>query len=170
MPTLEARIWKHTFLHGPDEERLRTLRKHAERAEETLNDKPPRSASAKVASAAHRAAAAAADDFAAEAESRGISIILRTLGRKKYAELTKDHPPRDGDAKDANAGVNIDTFYEALVRSCWASPALSDDELGELLDSLTPAQFELIALAAFSLHRNLGADPKERLLSEHTPS
>lgn len=173
MTLLEPRTWSHVFLHGPDEARLRELRSTAER----LKPKGKRGdAGAGLLSdddpwAAYDAACRAADDFAEEAEPRGVKIVLRSLGsRKAYRRLKDAHPARDGDEDDGKAGFNVETFPEELVSKCLASPALGDAEREAFLDSLTDAQFELCSIAAFQLHENLGADPKGRLLSGSAPT
>lgn len=161
MNKIEPRIWKHTILQGDDEEQLRELRAAAQRAKATSESEPRTLAEEDP----YEAAARAADDFAAEAEERGVTVTLRAVGRKKWRELVEAHPPRDGDEDDKKAGVNLDNFAEALVPACIAGPTFSEGELTDFLDALTPAQFDLLALAAWNLHKNLGASPKDRLLS-----
>lgn len=162
---IEPRIWKHTILQGDDEETLRELRGAAER----IKPAKPRPALADEWDA-YDAAAKKADDFADEANPRGVTVTLRTIGRKRWAELIKEHPPREDDAADVRQGVNLDTFPEALVPVSITAPTFGDGELDEFLDAISPAEFETLALGAWNLHKGLGADPKERLLSAVDPS
>lgn len=179
MTRIEARTWTHTFLQGPDEERLRELRAEAARLEkeaELLEAKTrrrggdlPRTADEKDPAAAARQAAdeaaTAADAFADEAEARGVPVELRSVGRRKWRDIVRAHPPRDGNDDDQKAGINTETFSDELVPACLTLPALSPGELEEFLDSLTEAQFDLLSVMAWRLNKNLGADPKERLRS-----
>lgn len=160
---IEPRIWKHVILQGDDDEKLRDLRTAAERLSPQRGQSVPTQTLDEVD--AYAVAAKAADDFAAEANARGVEVTLRTVGRKKWRELVDACPAREGDEKDAIAGVDLDAFPEVLVPACITGPTFSEGELVDFLDSLTPAQFDFLAAAAWSLHRNLGADPKERLLS-----
>lgn len=179
---IEPRIWKHTFLQGDDEETLRTLRAEADRLEREMERKAPRKGQSSEprlmgepdpyteAKSRYEAKAAEADAFAAEAEPRGVTVVLRSVGRKRWRELVAANPPREGNEEDAKAGFNLDDFPEALVPACITSlggeeRSFSEGEMADFLDSLTPAQFDLLATAAYQLHNNLGANPKERLLS-----
>ena len=169
MEPLKPRTWEHTFLQGDDEAELRRLRNEAERLQPPVSRKSePQLLAGDDAKAVYEAAAKAADAYAAE--KRGVKVILRTLGRKKYRELRLAHPAREENDEDRKFGFNTDTFPEELVGPCLASPALSDADREEFFDSLTPAQFDLLAVAAYQLHEHLGADPKERLLSGTTES
>lgn len=166
MTKLEPRIWKHTILQGDDEDRLRELRAAVDRIKPTSGD----DALTLSEDDPHAVAVQAADDFAVEAEKRGVTITLRSVGRKKWRELVEANPPREGDEDDQKAGVNLDAFPEALVPACISGPTLTEGELADLLDALTPAQFDLLAVAAWTLHKSLGIDPKGRLGSAPAPS
>lgn len=180
---MEPRIWKHTLLQRQDEETLRELRRTAERLEKVAKRLEPKRGGAPVvalmsdddeysqALATFKAAAKAAEDFAEEASPRGIQVILRSMGsRRKYRALKNAHPAREGDEIDKVAGFNTETFPEALVSACLASPAMADAQREEWLDSLSDAEFNLFSMAAHQLHENLGADPKGWLLSASSQS
>lgn len=166
MNKIEPRIWKHTILQGDDEEKLRELRAAHQRAKAQSSDAPLTVGEVDPVAEAARVA----NEFADEAEKRGVTITMRAVGRKKWRELVEAHPPQEGDEEDRKAGVNLDAFAEALVPACIAGPTFSEGEMTDFLDALTPAQFDLLALAAWNLHKNLGADPKERLGSSPAPS
>lgn len=163
MNKIEPRIWKRTILHGDDEARLAELDAEVDRLEALARRKD--------GSAGDLAAALdARNEFAAEAEERGVAVTLRAVGRKKWRELIEANPPREGDDADQKAGINLDTFPESLVPACIAGPTMGEGEMDDFLDSLSPAQFDTLALAAWGLHKSLGADPKERRLSVHAES
>lgn len=139
-----------TFLRGDDEAELRRLREEAARTEA---DTPARKKAEK-----------AANDFAVTAEERGERIVMRSVGRKTWRRLLNEHPPRDGNEGDENIGANADTFGEAIVPVCLASPTFpTDEERDAFLDSLSPAQFGRLEVVAFQLNMSVGADPKARL-------
>lgn len=166
MTKIEPRIWKHTILQGDDEEKLRELRGAADRIKGKEHAEPLTHGDLDP----YTEAAKAADEFAAEAEGRGVTVVMRTVGRKKWAELVKLHPPREDDPADIRQGVNLDTFLESLVPACITSPTFGEGELEEFLDAISPAEFETLGLGAWHLHKGLAADPKERLLSAADPS
>lgn len=164
MNKLEPRVFKHTILQGEDDERLRELDAKINHLEGAVRRK--------VAGAPEELVAALADRnaFAAEAEERGVHVILRSVGRSKWRELIEKNPPRENDADDQKAGINLDTFPEDLVPACITAPTFGEGELDAFLEALTPAQFDTLSLAAWSLHKSSGADPKERRLSAPTGS
>ena len=100
---------------------------------------------------------------------------LRAMGRKAWRRFIAEHPPRqddDGvvDQRDRAIGVNVDTFFPALIRTSTVEPAELDDEdwlelLGGVrkLDDgteedvdgvLTSRQFDELANAAWDLNRD----------------
>lgn len=182
MVAITPRTRTVVLLQGEDEERLNALRETAAelraRAERAKRDRAKPATllgSADPATEAEEAAKAAeqeADDFATEAEERGVKVVMRSVGRKKWADLTKAHPVREDNDGDKVAGYNIETAPEDIVPACLASPALADAEREEFLDSLTFAQFDRLAWEAHALNRSPGADPTQRLLSasSHTSS
>jgi hypothetical protein len=166
------------LLQGEDEEELDTLRDRAAELRQKADSLKPKQGQRPAAvglltegddsSAAEAAAVAAekaADDFAAAAALRGVKVIMRSLGRKKWRDILKNHPPREGDAQDRVARYNVDTAPEDIVPACLASPALADAEREEFLDSLTDGQFQQIAWLAHIVNQGVGADPTQRLLS-----
>lgn len=87
------------------------------------------------------------------------TFVLRALPRPKWRELLKEHPPRRGDdgevvEDDRSLGINVETFYEALVRRSVASPELDDDDWTALFEALTDRQFGDLAMAAWLLNRD----------------
>lgn len=164
MNKLEPRIWQRTILQGGDEQRLAELDAEVDRLEAAVKRQTT------GASEQLEAALAERNEFAKEAEGRGVNVTLRAVGRKKWRELIAANPPRENDVDDQKAGINLDTFPEDLVPACLSGPTMAEGELDEFLDSLSPAQFDTLAWAAWTLHKTLGADPKERPLSVPTES
>lgn len=84
---------------------------------------------------------------------------LRALPRKAYQALVAAHPPRrdaDGEvlADDRHAQVNVETFYEPLIRACLVDPVLDDAQWERLAEEvLSDRQFEQLALAAYATCR-----------------
>lgn len=156
--TAKVKIWQ-----GDDADRASEL------AAEVQRLKPGKGATAAEAGE-YQQAVDAHNAFIAEAEERVQVIVLRPLGRKMWRTLLAEHPPREGHAGDESQGVNYVTFGDALVPASIASPAWSDAEKEEFLDSLTDAQFEELYINAFALNRVRGADPKAVTPSAETPN
>lgn len=166
-PTLTPRTRTVYLLQGEDEERLNDLRETAAKLRAKANKirKDTRPDEWTEADSVATAAEEAADQFAEEAQPRAVKVIMRSIGRKKWKALLKDHPPREGDESDKVARYNIDTAPEHTVPACLASPALPDAEREAFLDDLSDAQFDYLARVAHDLNRRVGADPTQRLLS-----
>ena len=85
---------------------------------------------------------------------------LRAMTRPRWHEFIGEHPPRKAedsdeiDARDRLRGVNIETFFPALVRESVVDPVLDPAEWTLLLDqALTDRQFDELANAAWALNR-----------------
>lgn len=149
------------LLQGEDQDRLDELeaevealapKKGQESAPKTLDEGDP-----------HSAAVAAAEEFAAEAEGRGVAVVVRAVGRKTWREFVAKNAPRPDHDGDKAVGVNEDTFPDVLVPASIASPKFNSDvERDAFLDSLSDAQFDRLYYTAFALNRTTGADPKAR--------
>ncbi|MEU4367556.1 hypothetical protein [Micromonospora chersina] len=101
------------------------------------------------------------------------SFRLRAMPKPRWREFIGEHPPRqleDGelDERDRLIGVNVDTFYDALIRQSVVNPALDEDDWLDLLGGvrkgedgveeeiegvLTSRQFDELADAAWALNR-----------------
>lgn len=113
------------------------------------------------------------------------SFRLRAMPRNRWRKFIGDYPPRqdeDGvvDARDRNIGVNVDTFYPALIRLSVVAPELDDDDWLDLLGGtrmredgteeevegvLTSRQFDELASAAWDLNRDTVDVPFSRAAS-----
>lgn len=86
---------------------------------------------------------------------------LRALPRHEFRTLVLAHPPRregDGDGElireDAILGVNRETFFDQLIRSCVIDPQLDGQEWDDLLgNKLTDRQHGDLSDAAWFLNR-----------------
>jgi hypothetical protein len=97
---------------------------------------------------------------ALEAEMREstVTFTLRALSKPKYRALALSHPPRRGDndeivERDRGMQLNVDTFYEGLIRQSVVDPELDEEDWAALFDAITDRQFELLGMGAFLLNR-----------------
>lgn len=197
-PTITPRTEPVVLLQGDDEAELRRLREEAKKLRQVaddaakkvrrlkstqrdgggsrlLSDTDPYGQALeeeKEAVAAAEAAEQAADEFADEAEGRGVTVVIRSIPRKKwhkvFQKVAKEHPPAEDDQQSQQFGADMDAFAEALVPVCMLSPVMSDEEKEEFLDSLSVGQFDRLATVAGALNRTLGANPKAKLSSGRT--
>ncbi|MBG0828558.1 hypothetical protein HS041_12340 [Planomonospora sp. ID67723] len=77
---------------------------------------------------------------------------FRGLSSKGYSDLVAQHPPTDED-KEKNQDTNWATFTPALVAACAVSPTMTVEDAGQLADALTQAQWDALAMAAFSVNK-----------------
>lgn len=168
MPTLNARRTTVTLFQGDDYDRELELRKDVERA--AVNADNPRRIGD---SPSVQAAAAAYDEFVAEAAERGVKVLLVALPKGRYRELVATHPPREDSDEDAAWGFDYSTLGDELV------PASMCDEKGkphdpefanraavvEFVDSLPDGDFSLLYSKAVGLNQSQGPDPKASLSS-----
>lgn len=112
-----------------------------------------------------------ADEMArVEAEMRAgtVEFRLRALPRRRtpgmpkeqlvWQELVDKHPPRKDangkpDQRDAALGINVQSFFEELVRASVVEPRLSDEQWSKLDAKLSDAQWQQLANAAWQLNR-----------------
>jgi hypothetical protein len=97
-------------------------------------------------------------DLEAEMAAATYDFRLRALPRAAWHAFIAEHPPRREpdnslNASDAATGVNVETFYEALIRRCLIDPDLDDEAWFRLTESLTDRQFDDLASAAWGLNR-----------------
>lgn len=84
---------------------------------------------------------------------------MRALPRKRFRELVDRHPPRKGEDGapvdvDAAFGVSLATLPDPLIRACLVAPALTEDQLTQILDEiLSDRQYDELFTAAWSVNR-----------------
>lgn len=116
------------------------------------------------------------ESFIDVATARAVEVTLTALGRIKWRNLVKAHPPREGNADDADSGLNTETFYDELVPLSVTNvegglePVQGSAAIAEFIDDLTDANFERLSHAAFLLNRvSSSVDPKAWIGSGPTP-
>lgn len=149
------------LLQGEDQDRLDELEAEVARLAPKKGQPQTPLTSGEVSE--HDAAIEAVESFCAEASERGVSVVLRAVGRKTWREFVAKHSPRPDHEADKAVGVNEETFPDALVPASIASPTFtSDTERDAFLDALSSAQFDQLYYTAFALNRTTGSDPKAR--------
>jgi len=97
-------------------------------------------------------------------------FVLRAMPRAAWRELVNAHPPRENDQgevidADRLAGVNQDTFPEAMVRASVIDPAPDEIDWDDLLGKLTDRQFDQLVLAGWDLNQGKVDIPFSRAAS-----
>lgn len=77
---------------------------------------------------------------------QSITVRLRGIGRNRFRQLMRAHPPEEGD----KGAFNLETFPVALVAACSLDPVLTVDEAEELSDLITDGQWDRVFDAAWS--------------------
>ncbi len=182
MTSIKPRTARVVIYQGDDLARLSELDEAVARAEEAVKRverepaRPRMMHEADLAVPARAAlvkARADRDEFAAEAEVRGVAVHLHALPRRTWRSLMRDHGAREGDEGDKVLGVNMETLPDALLPlSIDAAASGIDGGLDEFLDSLADFDYyDRLFLQAFALNRGSApADPTRRLLSAGSPT
>lgn len=150
---------------------LRAAEKAAKNAEgrtRLLSESSDEAEAVIAASEAHDRAKAERDEFAGEAEDRGVVIVMHAQPRKTWRGLMNEHGPRPGAKEDEALGVNMDTLPDALLPlSIDREQSTIEGDLGEFLESLSDYDYyDRLFLQAFALNRGSAmADPTQRLAS-----
>jgi hypothetical protein len=71
-----------------------------------------------------------------------------------WLQLKESCPPREGNAKDKENGVDMDAFNEALVRVSIVDPVLDEDDWGNLLEALSDAAFTEIVGHCYGVNQD----------------
>lgn len=94
-------------------------------------------------------------------EAQTVVLVLKALPRPEFRSLKDAHPPRrdpEGNplpehADDWRLGVNVDTFFDPLIRAELVSPVLDEDTLTMLLEErLTDGQWDALTTVAWNLN------------------
>lgn len=187
MTALKPRTARVVIYQGDDLARLSELDGAVTRAEEAVKRAERNKSSVRLihtddpvtlAHEALEAARAERDEFATEAEPRGVAVVMHAQGRRKWRELMREHGPRDDRDEDKMLGVNMDTLPDALLpisicrdASCPtcsepdAARTTIEGSTGDFLDSLSDYDYyDRLFLQAFALNRGSApADPTLRL-------
>lgn len=74
---------------------------------------------------------------------------FRGLVRREYSDLVKANPPTEEQLADnPNVDVDWDKFGVALIAACCISHEMTAEEVGDLVDELTAAQYGELYTAA----------------------
>lgn len=76
---------------------------------------------------------------------------LRALPRRQWSDLLKKHPSASGETGE----FDPDTFPVAALAACCVTPAMSEDQAGQLVDRVSQGQWNTLWLAIIEL--NIGA-------------
>lgn len=116
-------------------------------------DRPGRIVADSLAGDGRRPIAERIEALREEMRASTVNFLLRALPRRRWNALLAEHPPREGDDGDKAMGVNSETLFEALIAESVVSPELTPEEWTLLLDSLSSAQYDSLATAAWALNR-----------------
>lgn len=94
----------------------------------------------------------------AEQEASTLTFHLTSIGRRKWAGILADHPPRK---QDKGMGYNPETFPPAAVAACCTSPALSEDQAVRLTEKLPEGEWGKLWVTCLNL--NLSETPHPKL-------
>lgn len=91
---------------------------------------------------------------ALQADMRDATIVvrLRAMPRREFQKFIAEHGPRDGNAEDRAAGVNVDTYFDELIKACAVAPELTEAQWDQLLDAVNTRQWNDLRAAASDLN------------------
>jgi hypothetical protein len=102
-------------------------------------------------------------EFANEAAERGVTVEVKSIGRK-WRAMVAEHPPREENAQDAEWGWNVATLADAVVPLCVVSiggQAIEGEALQAEIDAMSDGDFSRVYSAAVRLNTGRGPDPTE---------
>lgn len=120
---------------------------------------------------AHEAAVVARNDFAADAETRGVAVVMHAQPRKSWRDLMEQHPARSEDEHPEDHVIgpcNIESLPDVLLpMSIDREQSTIEGDTVEFLESLSDYDYyDRLFLTAFTLNRgSAAADPTQRLAS-----
>lgn len=134
----------------------------AERELKRLTERPP--VDSLEGGGELRAAAGRVEQLREQMAESTVEFRLRAIPGNRWQAVLDEHPPRrdEGgtvDVRDRAIGVNVDSFFPALVRRCLVSPELDDEDWTALFGSdevdgaLTDRQCDQLYDAAWALNR-----------------
>lgn len=182
MTAIKPRSARVVIYQGDDLERLSDLDDAVARAEtalrraevaakapsqpRTLNEINHPDAELVVAQERHVEAQTDRDTFAAEAEARGVIVVLHAQPRRMWRSLMGEHGPREGVKDDEALGVNMESLPDALLPiSIDREQSTVEGDTVDFLESLSDYDYyDRLFLTAFALNRGAAlADPTQRL-------
>ncbi|MFI7630274.1 hypothetical protein [Microbispora rosea] len=85
-----------------------------------------------------------------EMEAATETLVLRGISSKAFSDLLAKHPARKGQ----DEAFNADTFGVALLAASAATPAMSEEQAGRLVDSITAGQWNDLFNTCWLLNRS----------------
>lgn len=168
-PLLTAPLEETVYLYsGADQKRLEEFDQQIDAAlveERDAEVDSTRRMSTKRPPRRSKELAAEADTFREEAKSRAVVVKMRGINFKKRGEMLDEHPPRDGNNRDAALGYNGDTFPVALVHGCIVEPEVSFEQVQEFAQESSAARFDRLFEAANIVSRTDADLPKSSAVS-----
>lgn len=83
-----------------------------------------------------------------------VAFVVRAVPDEEWNRLLEKHPPRKDpsdakrlDARDAEDGVNVSTFYREMARLSIVEPEHDDAKFAKLMKLVTSAQFDRLRYA-----------------------
>lgn len=115
-------------------------------------------------------------DLEARMNQTALTFHVQALPRKRFAELELEHPPRDGVPGDEDFGVNVETFFDAVMMEPGSLISVTDAEgnsvefsaqtdWSEAADEMANGQWTLFALELFQVNRGRTSAPKSLVAS-----
>lgn len=116
-------------------------------------------------------AAAKVTDLETQMAESVLLFRLRAVPRKQWQETVAAHPPRDDNDSDQSMGVNISTFFDALLSTPGTIVSVNEKATGkvvdfdpatdwqQLADDMTDGQYGEFATKVFELNRQSVARP-----------
>lgn len=114
------------------------------------------------------------EELEAEMRAATVTFRLRALPKPVWRALLAAHPPRQDDdgnpiAEDTAIGINMETFWDAMIRACLVDPMV-DDETWDMMagpdGKLTDRQLGQLADAAWAANRGDVSVPFSRAASQ----
>lgn len=98
-----------------------------------------------------------------EQEASTLTVTLKSVSRRVWADLLAQHPPRP---QDKGLDHNPDTFPTAAIAAASVEPALTVEDVDQLADVLPPAEWAKLWRATFKLNVAEVPHPKLAAASE----
>jgi hypothetical protein len=98
-------------------------------------------------------AQAAFDAAKAALEEETVELRFRSIGRKRYDDLVRAHPPTDEQkAEAADVPYEVESFSVALIAASCVEPKMTEDEVAELSETWNVAEFMQLWMAALEVN------------------
>lgn len=124
--------------------------------------------------------AAKVTELEAQMEQSVLLFRLRAVPRKQWQEAVSANPPRDDNDGDQSMGVNVSTFFDALLETVGTIVSVTEKSSGKIIDfdpvahwkpladEMTDGQYGEFAQKVFELNRGVTARPFSPTASRET--